>query len=523
MLNLAMLLESSARANPGRPAVIFNDTKLNYAQLNGAANQLANGLRKLGVQRGDKVALSCPNLPYFPIAYYAILKLGAAVVPFNVLFKGREVAYHLNDSDAVALIAFQGTPDLPMAQMAFDGFQQAPNCKHLIVATVDPAAAPPVEGEGVTTLGRVMAGQAPVFDTVQTMPDETAVILYTSGTTGSPKGAELTHANMTMNAVATRDLVNFNRNDVALAVLPLFHSFGQTVIMNASFTSGAAITLLPRFTPDAALGIMQRDGVTVFAAVPTMYWALMSYPEADKFDLAAMRDTLRLAVSGGAALPLEVIKGFEAKFNVPILEGYGLSETSPVACFNQLDRPRKAGSIGQPIWLTDMRIVDPMDPAHTALPAGETGEVVIRGHQLMKGYYRKPEATAEAIRQDWFHSGDLGKTDEEGYYYIVDRLKEMIIRGGFNVYPRELEEYFMTHPKVSLVAVKGVADPKMGEEIKAYIVLKPNQTATVDEMLEFAKIGLASYKYPRYIEFRTTLPMTATGKILKRELVDEEG
>ena len=253
-----------------------------------------------------------------------------------------------------------------------------------------------------------------------------------------------------------------------------------------------------------------------------MYWALMSYPEADKFDLAKIRATMRLAVSGGSALPLEVIKGFEAKFDVPILEGYGLSETSPVACFNQLDRPRKAGSIGQPIWLTDMRIVDPMDDSHTSLPAGEVGEVVIRGHQLMKGYYKKPEATAQSIRNDWFHSGDLGKTDEEGYFYIVDRLKEMIIRGGFNVYPRELEEYFMTHPKVSLVAVKGVPDPKLGEEIKAYIVLKPNQSATVDEMMEFAKEGLAAYKYPRYIEFRTALPMTATGKILKRELVDEE-
>lgn len=521
MLNLAMLLESSAKANPTHLAVIFNETKLSYAQLNGAANQLANGLRKLGVQRGDKVALSCPNLPYFPIAYYAILKVGATVVPFNVLFKGREVAYHLRDSDAVAVIAFQGTPELPIAQMVFDGFKEVPSCKNMVVITVDPAAPPPVEGEGVTTLGRVMAGQPPVFDTAQTMSDETAVILYTSGTTGSPKGAELTHANMVMNAVATRDMIGFNKADVALAVLPLFHSFGQTVIMNTAFTSGATITLLPRFAPDAALGIMQRDGVTIFAGVPTMYWALMNYPEADKFDLAQIRNNLRISVSGGAALPLEVIKGFETKFDVPILEGYGLSETSPVACFNQLDRPRKAGSIGQPIWLTEMRIVDPADPEHKPLPAGEVGEVIIRGHQLMKGYYKKPEATADVVRSDWFHSGDLGKTDEDGYFYIVDRLKEMIIRGGFNVYPRELEEYFMTHPKVSLVAVKGVPDPKLGEEVKAYIVLKPGQTATVDEMMEFAKQGLAAYKYPRYIEFRSALPMTATGKILKRELVDE--
>lgn len=521
MLNLAMLLESSAQSAPGHTAVIFNDTRLNYAQLNGAASQLANGLRKLGVQRGDKVALSCPNLPFFPIAYYAILKVGATVVPFNVLFKSREIAYHLKDSDAVAMIAFQGTPDLPIAEMALEGFQQVPSCRHLIIATVDPAAAPPVQGDGVTTMGRVMAGQSPVFDTVQTAPDETAVILYTSGTTGSPKGAELTHSNMVMNVIATRDMITFNANDTALAVLPLFHSFGQTVIMNTAFASGATITLLPRFTPDAALGILQRDHVTIFAGVPTMYWALMSYPDADKFDLAGIKENLRVAVSGGSALPLEVIKGFEAKFEVPILEGYGLSETSPVACFNQLNRERKPGSIGHPIWLTQMRVVSPDDATHTSLPAGEVGEVIIRGHQLMKGYYKKPEATADVIRDDWFHSGDMGKTDEEGYFYIVDRLKEMIIRGGFNVYPRELEEYLMTHPKVSLVAVKGVPDAKLGEEVKAFIVLKPGQSATVDEIMEFAKEGLAAYKYPRYIEFRTALPMTATGKILKRELVDE--
>lgn len=522
MLNLAMLLESSAQKYPSHAAVIFNDTKLSYAQLNGAANQLANGLRQLGVKRGDKVALSCPNLPFFPIAYYAILKVGATVVPFNVLFKPREVAYHLKDSDAVAMIAFEGTPELPLAQMALGGFQEVPTCKHLIIATANPAAAPPVEGEGVTTMGRVMAGQPPVFDTVQTMPDETAVILYTSGTTGSPKGAELTHANMVMNAIVTRDMVGFNKDDVALAVLPLFHSFGQTVVMNTAFTSGATITLLPRFIPDAALGIMQRDNVTIFAGVPTMYWALMSYPEADKFDLAKIAANMRVAVSGGSALPLEVIKGFEAKFDVPILEGYGLSETSPVACFNQLDRPRKPGSIGQPIWLTEMRVVDPADSEHKPLPPGEVGEVIIRGHQLMKGYYKRPDATAEVIRNDWFHSGDMGKTDEDGYFYIVDRLKEMIIRGGFNVYPRELEEYLMTHPKVSLVAVKGVPDEKLGEEVKAYIVLKPGQTATVDEIMDYAKQGLAAYKYPRYIEFRSSLPMTATGKILKRELVDEQ-
>ena len=518
MLNLAMLLEASAKAYPSQTAVIFNETKLSYAQLNGAASQLAHGLRGLGVARGDKVALSCLNLPYFPIAYYAILKIGATVVPFNVLFKGREIAYHLRDSDAVAMIAFEGTPELPMAAMALAGFQEVPTCRNLIIATADPAAPAPVEGAGVTTLGRLMAQQPPVFDTVQTNSDETAVILYTSGTTGSPKGAELTHSNMVLNAVVSREIVGAQPGDVALAVLPLFHSFGQTVIMNMAFTAGATITLLPRFTPDAALAVMQRDDVNVFAGVPTMYWALLNYPEAHKYDLDKIKRNLKMSVSGGAALPLEVLRGFEERFDVPILEGYGLSETSPVACFNHSNRPRIPGSIGQPVWLTDMRIVDPDDKP---LPAGEVGEVVIRGHQVMKGYYKRADATADVMRGDWFHSGDLGKMDDDGYFYIVDRLKEMIIRGGFNVYPREIEEYLMTHPKVSLVAVKGVPDEAMGEEIKAYVVLKAGELATVEEIQAFAKEGLAAYKYPRFIEFRSALPMTATGKILKRELVDE--
>jgi long-chain acyl-CoA synthetase len=247
-----------------------------------------------------------------------------------------------------------------------------------------------------------------------------------------------------------------------------------------------------------------------------MYWALLAYPKASDFDLEKIKGALRIAVSGGSALPVEVLKGFEAKYQVPILEGYGLSETSPVACFNHADRPRKVGSIGNPVWGTWMRIVDADDkPA----PVGSVGEVVIRGHHVMKGYYKRPEATAQSIRDGWFHSGDLGRVDEEGYYFIVDRLKEMIIRGGFNVYPREIEEYLLTHPKVSLVAVVGVPDDRLGEEVKAYVVLKEGQSATVAEIMEFAKIGLADYKYPRQIEFRTTFPMTATGKILKRELI----
>ncbi|UCG23310.1 MAG: long-chain fatty acid--CoA ligase [Chloroflexota bacterium] len=513
MLNLATLLEDTTRDHPDRLAVIFNEMKLPYKALNAAANQVAAGLVELGIRKGDKVALSCPNLPYFPIVYYGILKAGAVVVPLNVLLKGREIAYHLRDSNAKAYFCFEGTEQLPMGVMGHAGFKEVDSCQHFFIMTADPAAASPIEG--TSTLGMLMAKQGPVFDTVQTNPEDTAVILYTSGTTGQPKGAELTHSNMVMNARLADTLFGETDNDVHLVVLPLFHSFGQTVQMNSGFYTAATISLLPRFDPDAALAIMQRDNVTVFAGVPTMYWALLNYPAADKYDLAHIAENLRLCASGGAAMPVEVMKAFEEKFKVKIQEGYGLSETSPVASFNRLDRQRKPGSVGLPVWGIEMKIVDEMD---NDVPQGELGEIVIRGHNVMKGYYGRPEATADATRGGWFHTGDIGRVDEDGYYYIVDRVKDMVIRGGFNVYPREVEEVLVSHPQVSLAAVIGVPDERYGEEIKAFIV--PVEGAEMDEaeLVAWSKENMADYKYPRLIEFRDTLPMNATGKILKIEL-----
>ena len=513
MLNLAVLLEDSAREAPDRTAIIFNDMKLSYAAVNAAANQVANGLASIGIRPGDKVALSCPNLPHFPVAYYGILKAGAVVVPLNVLLKGREIAYHLADSDAKAYLCFQGTPDLPMGQFGYEGFQQTPGCEHFFVITVDHAGASPIEG--TRTLGSLMAGQLPSFDTVATQADDTAVILYTSGTTGNPKGAELTHSNMIMNARLTDTMYEPQPDDVHLVVLPLFHSFGQTVQMNAGFYNRSALSLLPRFDPDAALGIMQRDSVTIFAGVPTMYWAMLNHPNPEKFDLAKVAHNLRLAVSGGAAMPVEVMRTFGEKFGVQILEGYGLSETSPVATFNRLDRPPRPGSIGLPVWGVQVRLVDPLD--HD-VPSGEVGEILLKGHNIMKGYYKKPEATAEAMRGGWFHTGDLARMDEDGFIYITDRVKDMIIRGGFNVYPREIEEVMITHPAVSLAAVVGVPHESHGEEIKAYVILKAGQQASEAELIDWCRDHMASYKYPRLIEIREALPMTATGKILKREL-----
>ncbi|MFO7664355.1 MAG: long-chain fatty acid--CoA ligase [Chloroflexota bacterium] len=513
MLNLAVLLEDSAREAPARTAVIFNEFRLPYAAVNAAANQVANGLVDLGIQPGDKVALSCPNLPYFPIIYYGILKAGAVVVPLNVLLKGREIAYHLQDSDAKAFFCFQGPPDLPMGQFGWEGFQLVDNCEHFFMITADPAGPSPIEG--TKTLGMLMAGQSPTFDTVQTAPSDTAVILYTSGTTGNPKGAELSHSNMVLNARLSDTMYATAEDEVHLITLPLFHSFGQTCQMNTGFYNKATLTLLPRFDADAALGIMERDNVTFFAGVPTMYWAMLNHPHLEKFNLAQIAANLRLAVSGGSAMPIEVMKAFGEKFGVQILEGYGLSETSPVATFNRLDRPSRPGSVGLPVWGVQVRVVDPLD--HD-VPVGEMGEVTIKGHNIMKGYYKRPNATAEAMRNDWFHTGDMGKLDEDGYLYITDRVKDMIIRGGFNVYPREVEEVMMTHPAISLAAVVGVPHESHGEEVKAYVILKPEQILTEEELIDWCRETMAGYKYPRIIEFRESLPMTATGKILKREL-----
>ena len=518
-LSLANILEHYAGLQPDRLAVVCGDTRLTYGQLNAAANQLAHGLTSLGIGPGDHVALSCPNLPYFPLAYFGILKVGAVVVPFNVLLKPREIAYHLRDSDAKALLVFEGTLELPMAQMARAACDEVPECAHLIVMTANPAGPSPVER--ARTLGQLMQGQPPIFTRHAAKPDDTAVMLYTSGTTGQPKGAELTHLNMVLNAIITRDLmmpVFDNRteaNRVTLITLPLFHSTGQTTQMNAGLYHGFTLVLHPRFDPAAVMETMKRERVTYWVGVPTMYWALLQYVAANKMDVSSIREHLRMCASGGAPMPVEVLRQFEAIFGVRVLEGYGLSETSPVVCFNQLHKPSKPGTVGQPLYAAEIQCVDDED---RPVPIGQHGEVVVRGHCVMKGYYKRPEATADAIRNGWFHTGDIGVFDEDGYLAIVDRKKDMILRGGLNVYPRELEEVLMTHPGVSLVAVVGVPDDRLGEEVKAFIVRKPGSQATEAEIIAWCKEQFAGYKYPRQVEFRESLPVSPTGKLLKREL-----
>ena len=512
MLNLAVLLEDSARNVPDRTAVICGDAQFTYAEINAKANQIANALREIGIGKDDKIALSCANLPFFPMIYYGILKTGAVVVPLNILLKGREIAYHLDDSDAKIYFCFEDTKELPIGEEGFKGFAATETCEKFILLTLDPRAASPYEN--AETFWQFIENQPETFETEVTDENDTAIILYTSGTTGQPKGAELTHLNVVLNARLSDTMYPRRDADIHLLTLPLFHSFGQVVQMNAGFYNRATLVLLPRFSAEDAIRLMDKYDVTIFAGVPTMYWALLNYEEADKFDLEKISRNLRLCKSGGASLPVEVLKGFEEKFKTKITEGYGLSETSPVAVFNRYGESRP-GAIGFPVWGVEVRIVDENG---SDVADGEIGEIAIRGHCVMKGYYKRPEATAATIKNGWLHSGDVGRRDADGYIYISDRVKDMILRGGFNVYPREIEEFMMTHEAVSLVAVIGVPCEIHGEEIKAVVVKKEGALVTEDELIEFCKENMAGYKYPRFVEFRETLPMTATGKILKREL-----
>ena len=513
MLNLATLLEESARQYPGKLAVVYDGIRLTYAQVNAMANQFAHGLVKAGIRKGDRICICCPNLPYFPIMLFGILKVGAIVVPLNVLLKRREFAYHISDSEAVGFVCFEGTEQLPVFEEAYAGWQDAKTCPHLWVVPTVPGADSPVEG--VPTFNQLLSGQPDTFDTVATRADDTCIIIYTSGTTGRPKGAELTHSNMTINPMITRDMGKATKDDVMLVVLPLFHSFGLSCQLLSGFLTGCTLVLQPRFDAAAVLHAFQDEGITLFSGVPTMYWDLLEYRDIGKFDLDKISGSLRLCNSGGAAMPVEVMKRFEEKFKVTILEGYGLSETSPVASFNQLDRPRKPGSIGMPVWGVEMKIVD---HEMNEMPIGKTGEIVIRGHNVMKGYYKRDEANDEAFRGGWFHSGDLAYKDDDGYFFIVDRVKDMIIRGGFNVYPREVEEVLMTHPEISLAAVIGVPHEEYGEEVAAYVIPQLGSNITGKAVIAWAKKEMAAYKYPRHVEIVKNLPLGPTGKILKTEL-----
>ncbi len=496
MSNLALNLSSSAQRHPDGVALRLDDLALSFADLDGATAHLAGLLREQGVQPGDAVAIALPNIPPFAICYYGVLRLGAVVVPLNPLLKGREVAYHLSDSGAKVLFAWH-----EFAEAAETGAREAG--AELVLVTPDGFA-------------DLVNSAQPVTEIAERDDSDTAVILYTSGTTGKPKGAELTHANLATNAqVSATSILSLGPDDVILGALPLFHAFGQTCALNTAVLTGATLTLIPRFDPGKALDVLARDGVTVFEGVPTMYSALLHHPDGERYDVSS----LRTCISGGAAMPVEVMREFGEKFGCTVLEGYGLSETSPVASFNLPDRERKPGSIGVALAGVELKLLD--DEGNDAAD-GEVGEIAIRGENVMKGYWGKPEATAEAIVDGWFRSGDIARMDEDGYYFIVDRKKDLIIRGGFNVYPREIEEVLYEHPAVAEAAVVGIPHESLGEEIGAAVALKPDASATPEELIAHVKPQVAAYKYPRIVWIVDALPKGATGKILKREITPPE-
>ncbi|BEL11400.1 long-chain fatty acid--CoA ligase [Actinoplanes sichuanensis] len=503
-LSLATVLAEAARRYPEKVAIVDEaGGRIPYRELWAQTRSYAAGLKELGIGPGDTVAVMIPNVADFPRVYYAALAVGARIVPVSLLLNAEEVGYVLSDSGAKLLVTHSAFLQVGAAAAAATGTP---------LANVGPL--PEGLPQYPPRLDQISVGLEPVRTYTTVEAEDVAVILYTSGTTGKPKGALLTHLNLVMNAaVNVFDVHPLTGDDVVMGCLPLFHTFGQTVGMNATFRLGGTLVLLPRFTGEAAIELMIRENVTIFHGVPTMYIGLL--------EAAAKADRLpqlKLCVSGGASLPVAVLEKFAAAFGSTIWEGYGLSETSPTATTNQPSFGAKPGTVGHPIWGVEVEIARPEVPESIEfVPDGELGEIVIRGHNVFAGYLNRPEATAEALVDGWFRTGDLGVKDEQGFISIVDRTKDLIIRGGFNVYPREVEEVLARHPSIQQVAVIGVADETLGEEICAVVVLE-DQGLAADELIEWSKERLGKHKYPRQVRFTESLPLGPSMKVLKREL-----
>jgi long-chain acyl-CoA synthetase len=496
--NLATILREGALAHPDKPMLLLGPHALTYGEVDTLAGRLAAGLRAAGLRRGDAVAVQLPNVPEFVVTYFGALKAGLTVVPLNPLLKAPEIAYHLRDSAARLLVTF----DAFAAEAARGVADAGDQVRMHVVGDADDAA----------RFEELYAAEDD-RDIEPMSSEDTAVIIYTSGTTGRPKGAELTHFQMYMACSVAGDTFAYRDDDVSMAVLPLFHVFGLSSVMNTAVYSGATLVLVPRFDVGAVLDGIEQHRVTVFCGVPTMFIALM-HADLSGRDVSS----LRICVSGGASIPGEVIKGFEAAYpGAPILEGYGLSETCALATFNRSAEERRVMSIGKRMWGIEVRVVDDQD---NPLPPGpdNVGEIVLRGHNVMKGYRGRPDATAEAMRGGWFHTGDIGYGDEDGFFYIVDRKKDLVIRGGFNVYPREVEEVLHEHPAVLEAAVVGRSDDRLGEEVVAVVSVRPGSSTTPEEMVGFCKERLAAYKYPREVRLVEALPKGPSGKVLKTDL-----
>ena len=509
-MSLASILAESAQRHGDRTALVLGDMRLTYQQVWHVARQYAAVLRDQGVGPGDKVALLLPNTPHFPFAYFGALALGAVAVPVHALLTSEEIAYVLTDSGAKALIC--------AAPLLGEGAKGAELAGVPLLGVMDGGDA------AIERIDTLAQAAAPIDTYVMREPGDVAVVLYTSGTTGKPKGAMITHLNVLMNVdVSVIDSFDVTRDDTILGCLPLFHTFGQTCCMNTAFRVGATVVLMPRFDGAGALDLLVKEQCTIFMGVPTMYVGLLEAARNDE-----RRPQLKSALSGGASLPLTVLESFKEVFGGDINEGYGLTETSPVATFNQPRIGRKPGTVGTPVWGVDVEIAKAeVDDRIELLPTGELGEVVIRGHNIFAGYLNNPDATAAAIVDGWFRSGDLGTKDADGFVTIVDRKKDMVLRGGYNVYPREVEEVLLRHPAIAQVAVIAVPDPTYGEEVCA-CVIRSAEAAGDDEALgaeivAWSQEHLAKYKYPRIVHFVDAFPLGPSGKVLKRELVDRFG
>lgn len=492
-----------------KTAYYFMDKPVTYGELDAAVSKFANGLKKLGLEKGDHIALLLGNSPQFIIALYGAMRAGISTIPVNPIYTPNEIQYILENGDVKAVVA------LDMFVPFVDAVDaHLPKVEHYIICETGPAQTrTEYTHPKLKSFSRILEESFPVAEEVPLDDDDTAVILYTSGTTGKPKGAMLTHKNLYSNASDIGEYLRMSSRDRVITALPMFHVFCLSVAVNAPLISGATLLILPKFSPKEVFRVAKKYEATIFAGVPTMYNYLYQYEAGTPKDFA----TLRLCISGGASMPVALLKNFEKKFNVLISEGYGLSEASPVTCFNPLDRPRKPGSIGTNIVHVENKVVDELG---NEVPVGEVGELVVRGPNVMKGYYKMPEETAATIRNGWLYTGDLARMDEDGYFYIVDRKKDMVIVGGFNVYPREVEEVLYDHPDVVEAAAVGIPDPNQGEVVKVFVVSK-NESLTEEELLGYCRERLAKYKVPQEIEFLDELPKNTTGKILRRSLKEQ--
>jgi long-chain acyl-CoA synthetase len=536
-------LQDAAAQYPDRAATIFGsvvhqlggtlmDAKLTYKQLDGQVNRLANALSASGVKKGDRVALYLPNCPQYVIGFYATLKIGAVVAPNNPLYVPRELEFQLNDAGAESIICLSRF--YPIVQKV----RANTKLKNVIVTNIKEYFPPMLrtlfslsvekkEGHRVTLdpgdrwFQDVLASAPAAKPDADVRPEDTAVLLYTGGTTGVPKAAVITHKNLVANALMAREWIirpNEGRPEAVMTALPLYHTYAITTCMNLAVIIAGTMILIPNPRElDHVLKSIDRHKPTMFPGVPTMYVAINNYPDLGKYNLKS----IKACVSGAAGLPVEVQKKFQDLTGARLVEGYGLSEATPVTHANPVFGENRIGTIGLPWPDTEAKVLD-IETGRNELPPGESGELVIRGPQVMKGYWNKPEETRQTLRDGWLYTGDIAVMDKDGYFKIVDRKKDMIIVGGFNVYPREVEEVLFQHPKVLEATVAGVPDPKSIERVKAYVVLKPGQSATVDELMAFCKERLTNYKRPSIIEFRDSLPKTMVGKVLRRQLVADD-